>query len=410
MNRFKITTFPLQNKTILLRADLDVPIENNKITDSSRIIAALPTINYLLNQNCKIILIGHLGRPEGKIVPALSTKVIYNELKLLLPEIKIFFLSDCLGKEIKEKIDRGKPGEIFILENLRFYKEEQENDPAFAHSLANLAEVYINDAFANSHRQHASIDKITDYLPSLAGINLETEIKQLSLALHPQRPAVWIIGGAKLDKLALFKRIVNNADYVLIGGALAFSFLKAKGLPTGMSKTNAESAALAKELLDQRHADRIILPVDFRVVEKMSSRAPAKLVPFNNLQSKQIGLDIGDETIALFKEYLKKAKTIVWNGPLGYFEWSKFAKSTKELARFIGKLNVTSICGGGDTTSALQKFHLDHLMSHVSTGGGAAMAFLEGQKLVGITALERNYKIFKDKTDYKDTISPLRNN
>ena len=408
MNRFKITNFPLANKTILLRADLDAPLEKNKaykVSDNRRLRAVLPTIKFLLQNNCRIIVIGHVGRPEGKIIPSLSVKPIAEEFQKLLPAEKISYLNDCLGKDVSEQIQAGWskrwPKQIFILENLRFYKEEEENDQAFAHSLASLADIYIDDAFANSHRKHASMEAITHYLPSLAGINVEKELQELSKALRPLTPVAWIMGGAKLDKIHLIKKLLPDADYILVGGALAFPFLRAKGFPTGMSKLTPDSVNQAKEILQDRRSSKIILPVDFVAAEKMAPDAPGYITASDNIQTRQIGLDLGPETVKLFKQYLRKAKTIVWNGPLGYFEWAAFANSTKEIGRFIGKLTAISICGGGDTARALQQFHLDQVMTHVSTGGGAALEFLEGNKLAAITALEENYLIFKNKIDVK---------
>ena len=376
MNRFKITTFPLANKTILLRADLDAPIENNHVTDNRRLRASLPTIKFLLKNSCKIIIVGHVGRPDGKIIKSLSVKPVVREFQRLLPTEIIKYLNDCIGKDISERIRAGLPKQIFILENVRFYKEETENDSAFAHSLANLADIYVNDAFANSHRKHASMEAITRYLPSLAGIHVETELKELSKALRPLTPVIWILGGAKLDKIDLITKLLNEADQILIGGALAFPFLRAKGLPVGMSKVTSDSIKIAKKILGDKNSFKIILPLDFMAAEEMKPEAKSFPVSFDNIKNQQIALDIGPETIKLFKLQLRKAKTIVWNGPLGYFEWAAFSKSTKEIGRFISKLTAISICGGGDTAKALQQFHLDHAMTHVSTGGGATLTFL----------------------------------
>ena len=397
MNRFQITRFPLQGKIVLVRVDYDVPLKNNKVADNHRIIESLPTIKFLLNRDCKIVLAGHVGRPNGKIVKELSVRPIGNELKKLLPSTKITVFNDSIGKEIKDKISKGKPQEIFLLENLRYYQEEEQNDPAFAHSLASLAEVYINNAFANSHRKHASMVAITQFLPALAGLTVEKEILNLSKALRPNRPAVWLLGGAKLDKVDLISSALERADYVLIGGALAFSFLKAKKIPVGTSLISRESVRAAQTILKQRAANKLILPIDFVIAESFSSKARSSIVLYNQIKHHQIGLDLGPETIELFKSYLQKAQTIVWNGPLGYFEWAKFSKSTKELGRFIGRLTAFSICCGGETSESLKKFHLQHNISHFSTAGGAAVKFLSGKPLDAITALENNYQKFKQK-------------
>jgi len=399
MKRFSLRNFPLENKTVFVRVDYNVPLEKiggkTKVSDNMRIRASLPTIKYLLSKRCKIILGAHLGRPKGKVVEELRLDPVAKELQKLLPKVKVVKLNDCIGREVKEKISKGKLGEIFLLENLRFYKEEEKNDTIFAHSLADLADVYINDAFGVSHRKHASLHAITEFLPSLAGILLETELIQLRKALKPKRPSIWILGGAKLNKIDLIKQALKKADYILVGGALAFSFLKAKGVNVGMSKVDRDSTMMAKKILKKRTAKKIILPLDFVAASDFSARAKTEVVGYNQIQTKQIALDLGPKTTELFKRYLRKAHTIIWNGPLGYFEWAKFSISTKEIGRFLGTLTATSICGGGETAEALKKFHLQHNIKHLSTGGGAALEVLSGNKLPAIIALEKNYKKFR---------------
>lgn len=410
MKRFALTNFPLENKIVFLRVDYNVPLEKGKVVDDTKIRSSLPTIRYLLQKNCKIVLATHLGNPAGKVDAKLKVNPLADKLQeLLLKEKKVLGkidgrktalivkLNDCIGKEIKAKIIESRPKTIFMLENLRFYQEEEANDVFFAHSLAQLAEVYVNDAFAVSHRKHASVDAITKYLPSLPGILLETEIQQLSLALKPKKPAIWIMGGAKLNKIDLIKQALKKADYLLIGGALAFSFLRAKGINVGLSKLDPESVKIAAKIIKSGVAKKIILPVDFVAAADFSPYAKTEIVKYNRLQNQQVALDLGPETISLFKQYLRKAHTIVWNGPLGYFEWAKFAHSTKEIGRFLGKLTATAICGGGETVEAVRKFHLEHYFTHVSTGGGAALMFLSGQELPGIKALKNNYQKFKRK-------------
>ncbi len=403
MKRFTLENFPLENKTVFLRVDYNVPLEKEKVVDDNKIRSSLPTIRYLLQKNCKIVLATHLGNPAGKVDAKLKVNPLFSRLQELLSKekkwniIQFIKLNDCIGKEIKAKIAESKPKTIFMLENLRFYREEETNDVFFAHSLAQLAEVYVNDAFAVSHRKHASVDAITKYLPSLPGLLLETEIQQLSLALNPKKPAIWIMGGAKLNKIDLIKQALKKADYLLIGGALAFSFLRAKGINMGLSKLDPESVKIAAKILKSEAAKKIILPVDFVAAADFSPHAQTEIVKYNHLQDQQTALDLGPETVSLFKQYLRKAHTIVWNGPLGYFEWAKFAHSTKEIGRFLGKLTATAICGGGETVEAVRKFRLEHYFTHVSTGGGAALMFLSGQELPGITALENNYQKFKRK-------------
>jgi len=397
MNLFTLPHFPIKNKTIFLRVDFNVPLQERKITDTTKIKATLPTIKCLLQQKCKIVLATHLGQPRGKVVPELQVEPLVQELKRLLPKQKIIPLEDCIGSEIRNQIVNGKPQQIFFLENLRFYPQEENNNPIFAHALASLADIYINDAFGVAHRKHASIDAITHFLPSGAGFLLEKEIKYLSQALHPKRPAIWIMGGAKLHKIGLIKQALKKADYILIGGALAFAFLKAQNIPVGLSKIDADSIHQARTILHTSASKKIILPLDFVVAEKFSSTAKTAIVPYDTIQPNQLALDLGPQTIKLYQHYLRKAHTIVWNGPLGYFEWAKFATATKEIGRFIGKLTATTIVGGGETADAIIKFHLQHELTHLSTGGGAAMEFLSGQELPGIIALEKNYTKFKKK-------------
>ncbi len=394
---FSLSNFNLAGRTVLVRVDYNVPLKNGKVAENYKIKASLPTLKFLLANDCKIILATHLGRPEGKVVPELKVDPLAEELRLLLPKIKIFKLNDCIGKEIKEEISQGKKRQIFLLENLRFYKEEEENDPAFAHSLAELTDFYLNDAFGVSHRKHASVEAITHFLPSLPGLLLEKEIYHLQKALKAERPSVWILGGAKLNKVELIQQAFQKADYILIGGALAFSFLKVKGYPIGMSKIDAGSVQIAKQLLKSSSAKKIILPLDFMVTKKLAYQTKTEIVNFKEIAFDQVALDIGPNTIELFKKILSRAKTVVWNGPLGYFESAQFARGTKEIGRFLGKIKALKVAGGGETSEMIYKFQLEHNFSHLSTGGGAALTFLSGKPMPGLVALERNYQRFKKK-------------
>lgn len=409
MRWFTLNNYPVEHKVVFLRVDYNVPLETVKkskkssklaikVADNSKIKASLPTINHLLNKNCTIILATHLGDPKGKFTPELKTDPLAAELKQLLPKTKIKKLNDCIGKELKAEISFAKPKQIFLLENLRFYQEEEQNEFTFAHSLADLAEIYINDAFAVSHRKHASVSAITNFLPALAGFLMETEVTNLSKAFSNLHPTVWLMGGAKLDKIDLINQALQRADYLLIGGALAFTFLKAQGINIGMSKFDSNSLELAKKLLKE-HQNKIILPVDFIVSEEFKVQAKTCIVKHNQIKPNQVALDIGPETIHNFQQYLIPAKLIVWNGPLGYFEWAKFANGTKETTRFLGKLNAIKIAGGGETAAAIHKFGLEHNFTHLSTGGGASLEFLSGKKLPGIEALEENCKKFKNRTN-----------
>lgn len=396
MPYFTLHTYPVQNRTVLVRVDYNVPLKNGKVTDNARIKATLPTLHCLLDHHCKIILATHLGRPEGRVVEEWRLDPIAKELQHLLkrPVIK---LDDCLGAEIKQRIVKGKLGQIFLLENLRFYKEEEDNNPVFAHSLASLADVYVNDAFSASHRAHASIVGIPHFLPALAGFLLEKEIAYLSKALHPERPSVWILGGAKLDKVEFFQQALQRADIILVGGALAFPFLRAQGYSIGMSRCNGEAVRVAKDILRTRGkgAKKLVLPIDFVVADDFSLTAKSRIVSATEIPTTSFGLDIGPQTVELFKRYLEKARTIVWNGPLGYFEWEKYSRGTKEIGRYIAALPAVSIIGGGETAAAMHKFHLDLKLTHVSTGGGAAIEFLAGKRLPGMEVLERSYGGFR---------------
>src|SRR3989339_238808 len=383
---FSLSDFSLNNQTVILRVDYNVPLKAGKVLDNTRIKATLPTIKYLLEQNCKIVLATHIGRPEGKVIPELRTNSLVKELKKMLPNKTIIKLNNCIGPEIKQKIRQGKPKQIFLLENLRFYKEEEQNDLVFAHSLASLGDYYINNAFADAHRKHASIQAITHFLPSAPGLLFELEISQLSKALNPHKPLIWILGGAKLDKLELIESALKKSDYILIGGALAFSFLKAKGYSVGMSKIDSQAVKKLKKIINSR---KIILPVD--VVTATQPHHKGQICPINQMPLNQMGLDIGPRTIELFKHYLQKANTIVWNGPLGYFESSQFNKGTNTIALFISKLPTTTIIGGGETSQAINKLKLNKLITHISTGGGATLEFLTGKKLPAVKALEENY-------------------
>src|SRR3989344_1102240 len=356
---YTLTNSTIENKIIFLRIDYNLPLKNNIPQDLTKIKSSLKTINYLLKHNNKII-----------------------------------HLADCIGLDIKTIIQKSS-SKIFLLENLRFYSEEEQDDQTFAQSLASLADIYINDAFAVSHRTNASVHAITKYLPSYAGFQLETEIIQLSKALHPTPPTIWILGGAKLDKIDLIQQSLQKANYILIGGALSFAFLKAKNISVGQSKTDTQSIHIAKSILNSQNAKKIILPLDFITTTKMSPNTKTTIRNYNEIHSTEIALDLGPKTITLFKQYLRKAHTIVWNGPLGYYEWNKFATATKDIGRFISTLTAITIVGGGETSDAMHKFHLHHKLTHVSTGGGASLEFLSGKILPGIQALNENEKYFK---------------
>ena len=390
MAKLTVKDIDLKNKTVLMRADFNVPQDANlQISDDTRIRATLPTIKYILQNGAKkLILMSHLGRPDGKVVEKYSLKPIAQRLKELLGE-PVKFLNDCAGEAIKKEI--GSSSErIVLLENLRFHAEEEANDAGFSKQLASLADVFVNDAFGTAHRAHASTEGVAHYLKAAAGFLLEKEIQYLgSVVQNPERPFIVILGGAKVsDKIGVIDNLLPKCDVILIGGGMAYTFLKAQGKSIGNSKLEKDKIDLAKSILDKAKQleKEILLPVDNLVVDNIAADAKAEMVG-ENIPDGKIAVDIGPETVRLFKEELKTAKTIVWNGPLGIFEMDAFSKGTQEIAQFISTLRCTSIIGGGDTAAAIAKFRLEDKMTHISTGGGASLEFLEGKTLPGIAAL-----------------------
>jgi len=390
MDKLTIKDIDLKNKTVLVRADFNVPQDDNlNITDDTRIKATLPTIKYILDRNVKkLVLMSHLGRPSGEVVAKYSLKPIAQRLAELLNE-PVKFLNDCVGENIKQEISSSKE-RVVLLENLRFHAQEEKNDAGFAKQLASLGDIFVNDAFGSAHRAHASTEGITHYLKSAAGFLLEREIQYLGNVIeNPQKPFMVILGGAKVsDKIGVIENLLSKCNAILIGGGMAYTFLKSQGKPIGNSKLEKDKIDLAKSILDKAGAAKveIILPIDHLVVDNIDEKAKTEIVG-ENIPEGKIAVDIGPKTIALFKDKLKSAKTIVWNGPLGIFEMQPFSRGTQEIAKFIGSLNATTIIGGGDTAAAVAKFKLEDKMTHISTGGGASLEFLEGKTLPGIAAL-----------------------
>jgi len=390
MAKMTLKDIDLKNKTVLVRADFNVPQDANlNITDDTRIKATLPTIKYILESGAKkIILMSHLGRPDGKVVAKYSLKPVAAKLQELLG-LPVAFLSDCVGGQIKKEIEAAKE-KIILLENLRFHAQEEANDAAFAKELASLADLFVNDAFGTAHRAHASTEGVAHYLKSAAGFLLEQEIQYLGNAIqNPQTPFMVILGGAKVsDKIGVIKNLLPKSDAILIGGGMAYTFLKAQGKTIGNSKLEKDKLDLAKTILDKAASlkKEILLPIDHLVVDNIDAQAKTEIVG-ENIPDGKIAVDIGPKTIALFKEKLKSAKTIVWNGPMGIFEMDAFSRGTEEIAKFLSTLKATTIIGGGDTAAAVAKFKLEDKMTHISTGGGASLEFLEGKILPGIAAL-----------------------
>ncbi len=392
MNKQTIRDVDLKNKRIIIRVDFNVPLDKAlNITDDRRIKEALPTIKYTLEKGAKkVILMSHLGRPDGKVVENLRLNPIARRLEELLKE-PVKQLDDCTSDEIKSQIENAQE-RVVLLENLRFHSEEEKNDPIFAKKLASLADIYVNDAFGTAHRAHASTEGITKYLPSVAGFLLEKEIAYLGRALEkPVKPFALILGGAKVsDKIGVIENLLPKADVILIGGGMAYTFLKAQGKAIGNSKLEADKIGTAKEILEkaQKANVRIVLPVDHLITQKIDSAQNLKFVK-EEIPDGWIAVDIGPESIKLFKEALREAKTIAWNGPLGISEIDAFAAGTREVAEFIaGMKGAVTIIGGGDTAAAMAKFKLEDNLTHISTGGGAALEYMEGKALPGIACLK----------------------
>ncbi|MBI4450852.1 phosphoglycerate kinase [Candidatus Woesearchaeota archaeon] len=392
MTRFRtLHELEVANKRVLVRVDFNVPLENGRITDDSRIRAALPTIKYLRAHRAIVLLLSHLGRPEG-VDDALRMDAVAARLSELL-KTPVLKLDDCIGAEVDDQINEMLPGEIALLENVRFHAEEEKNDDGFARSLADLADVYVNDAFGAAHRAHASVSAICKYLPAAAGFLMEKEISMLSGVLHPKKPFVVVLGGAKVsDKIGVIDSLAKKADAILIGGAMMFTFLKSKGYEVGKSKCEMDKLALAKKLL-KKHGKKIVLPVDCVVAK--SATAKGKTVSIGAISAGLLGLDIGNQTCKLFSASIRKARTVFWNGPLGLVETPAFRQGTACVARAIAQNKGMIVAGGGDTLAVLQALRLAKRFRHVSTGGGASMEFLEGRKLPGIAALEENCGKFK---------------
>jgi phosphoglycerate kinase len=391
MNKKAIKDIDIRGKRVLLRVDFNVPMdEESKIADDTRIKAALPTIKYALEQDARLILASHLGRPKGKVVERLRLRPVAERLSELLGQ-KVMMADDCVGPEVRAQAEALQKKEVLLLENTRFHKEEEANDASFAKELAALGEVYVSDAFGSVHRAHASTEGVARYLPAVAGFLLEKEINFLGKVIeNPDKPLALILGGAKVsDKIGVINNMLDKVDVILIGGGMAYTFLKAQGKSIGSSKLEADKLDLAKEILSRADSCgvRILLPCDNVIADAFSEAAHHKLVG-EEIPADWLGLDVGPKTAQLFIEALTGVKTVVWNGPLGVCEWEAFSKGSLRVAEFLSTSSATTIIGGGDTAAAVVKFGLSQRMSHVSTGGGASLEFLEGKSLPGIAVLQ----------------------
>jgi len=392
MEKIGIKQLDLQGKRVLIRVDFNVPLnESLQITDDTRIRASLPTISYAMEHGAKVILLSHLGRPKGKVVPAMSLKPVAARLSDLLGK-KVNMANDCIGEEVKAEIGRMQGGEVLLLENCRFHKGDEENDPAFSRALAELADIYVNDAFGSAHRAHASTVGVTCFVSvAAAGFLMQKEIQYLGKVIsHPDRPFIAILGGAKVsDKIGVIANLLDKVDALLIGGAMAYTFERAQGLSTGSSLVEEDKVGLAKELLAQAESRKmkLLLPLDHVVAEKVEVGAKTQIVERGNIPSGWKGLDIGPQTIEAYAAQIRSAKTILWNGPLGVFEVEPFNRGTLAIARAIAESSAISVVGGGDSVAAVTQAKVADKISHVSTGGGASLEFLEGIELPGIAAL-----------------------
>lgn len=392
MNKKTVKDIDLKGKKVFVRCDFNVPMdENQNITDNTRIKAALPTIKYLLEQNCKIILASHLGRPKGEVKPEYSLKPVAKELSKLL-EKEVIMANDVIGEDATTKAENLKEGEILLLENVRFHKEETDNDPEFAKKLASMAEIFVNDAFGTAHRAHASTTGIADYIPGVSGFLIEKELKFLGNAVNnPERPFVAILGGAKVsDKIGVIDSLLDKVDTLMIGGGMAYTFFKAQGYNVGNSLCEVEKTGLALEAMEKAKEKgvKLLLPIDTKIGKEFKPDTESKTVAWTEIPDDWEGFDIGEKTIEMFKNELKTAKTVIWNGPLGLFEFDQFAIGTNEIAKTLAELDATTIIGGGDSAAAVEKAGLADKMTHISTGGGASLEFLEGKKLPGIECLQ----------------------
>lgn len=387
-----VTDIDVRSKRVLVRVDYNVPLDaNGNVGDDKRITASLPTINYLLEQGARIILCSHLGRPKGEVKKEFSLAPVAKRLGELLPNVSIAFAPDCIGPQAQQMAAALKDGQILLLENLRFHKEEEKNDPEFAKQLAALAEIYVSDAFGTVHRAHASTAGVAAYLPAVAGFLIGKELSIMGGALEdPQRPFVAILGGAKVsDKIGVITNLLAKCDTLLIGGGMAYTFFKAKGYEIGDSLLDEQSVALAAELMAKAEETgvKLLLPTDTVIARAFAADAEHKTVAADSIPCGWQGLDIGERTRELFANEIRNAKTVIWNGPMGVFEFETFAKGTEAIARACAECGGTTIIGGGDSASAVKKLGYADKMTHISTGGGASLEFLEGKVLPGVAAL-----------------------
>ena len=390
MKDFKtVRDIDIKGKKVLVRVDFNVPLNGETVTDDTRIRAALPTINYLLENGAAVILMSHLGRPKGKKDPKYSLRPVALRLHELLGK-PVEMAPDCIGEEVQKMAAALQPGQVLLLENVRFYPQETDNDPQFAKDLASLAEIYVNDAFGAAHRAHASTTGVAQYLPAVAGFLMEKELRELGQLLdNPQSPFVVLLGGAKVsDKIGVMQNLIGKADYLLVGGGMAFPFLKVQGLEIGKSLCDGD-LSVPQGILEKAKGTKtqIVLPVDVVVAEELVEDAPHQVVDVEAIPADKMGLDIGPKTVEKFGQIIASAKTIFWNGAMGVFEKKPFDQGTRAVAQAVADSQARSVVGGGDSVAALTQAGLAAKITHVSTGGGASLEFIEGRQLPGVEAL-----------------------
>ncbi|MFW5981790.1 MAG: phosphoglycerate kinase [Halanaerobiaceae bacterium] len=384
--------FDFKGKKALVRVDFNVPLEDGKITDDTRIQAALPTIEYLINEGARVILMSHLGRPKGEAVDSLRMDPVAERLADLLGK-EVSKVDDVIGEEVEKAADSLSDGDVLLLENTRFYAEEKKNEPEFSKKLAGIADVFVNDAFGAAHRAHASTVGVTEYLPAISGFLMQRELNSLGEVMdNPEHPFVAIMGGAKVsDKIDVIRNLMSKVDYLLVGGGIANTFIRAKGFETGKSLVEEDKLDLAKEILAEAEEKgvNLVVPTDVVVADDFSNDANHKVVAIDNIPEDWESLDSGGtETIKKYSDIIKEAKTVIWNGPLGVFEMETFAKGTNAIAQALADSDATTIIGGGDSAAAIKKAGLEDKMTHISTGGGASLMFFEGKPLPGVEALD----------------------
>lgn len=389
-NKKSVEDIDVNGKKVLVRCDFNVPLDNGTITDPKRIVEALPTIKYLLDHNAKVILCSHMGRPKGEFNMKYSLAPVAAKLTELLGK-EVVLAKDVIGEDAKAKAAALKEGEILLLENVRFHKEEEKNDPAFAKELASMAEIYVNDAFGTAHRAHASTEGVSHYLPAVCGYLIQKEIDIMGKALSdPKRPFVAILGGAKVsDKIGVITNLLEKADMIIIGGGMAYTFFRALGHTIGTSIVEEDKIELAGEILRkaQEKGVSLLLPVDNEIGREYDKDTVHMSIPADFIPAGWMGLDIGPTTRELFSKSIKGAGTVVWNGPMGVSEWENFAAGTEAVATAVADSGAISIIGGGDSAASIEKLGFSHKMTHISTGGGASLEFLEGKELPGIACL-----------------------